>query len=324
MKMPPNKFYSLRFLAMVSLLAISCEEDRIAKNNIELQSGEPMVINGRMTFQSKSQFLNTIRHINELSQAEQKNWISRYDFKPLVNLIDTASSSEFSMKRLPNSYQMVLNQAAEVEIGDTILWYTPDGTILHFPKHNQQSLFNAKRGDTNGVKKSSFVVRPQADLYDSEGRVLVQELDARYQFEFQPNYDDPKRKFVHELYVFWDSNNYYSELYLRIKMERWGKINAFKRGWKPCADHRDISWSFTYNAYLVWGTRNGAVPTTYYGSKYDSYYGTSDQNIYIGSDYLTYSEVDKSWSVEISGTIFQHVPNDSPSNAYTTTGYPLW
>ncbi len=311
---------NLFILCTLSFL-ISCNSDfdKVTRNT-DQQLSEVKVINGRLSFPSTSSFFSTLIKLDRMNEGQLREWSKSYKFASLKNSIDTITADSISMKRFPNSHQMVLNENGEVLIGDTIVWYHGNGKKYFFPHSNEDELTRIKKGgkcDMIGafVISNSTSIKSRSNSTDKFW--LNTGVDARWQKQF--NSYKGLRKYVNEIYQAWDGN--YGVLYLRIKLEWWG---ASSHDWHPAGETRTISYSVTYNVYLVWGTANyNGAPLTYYGSYNDSYQGSQDKVLYLASDYLTYNSV-KTWYVDISGSISQSMQYDYSSNAWTCVGYPLW
>ena len=230
---------------------------------------------------------------------------------------------------LTTTTPIVLNKDGEVLIGDTLVWYARNGK-KHFILNKDESELNRIRLDPSQSKlMASYTARPIKNSSKSgiQNRAPVHDLDARYQHEWNWRGDSNwRRKFVNELYVWWDASHYHSQIFIRIKDERWASIGWFQYDWRPTQDTRIIAYNLTASATLLGGHiyYYGGGPTewTYSGSNYMQ--TNSDYQIFIAQDNYIYQQYNDDWSIEVSGNIYQWLPNDYPYNAWEINGFPLW
>lgn len=140
-----------------------------------------------------------------------------------------------------------------------------------------------------------------------------------------------RRKFVHELYAFYDNvlgtpygYTFRSILYLRIKLEWLGK-----KGWKTAGDQRDITYNINYSLKFYFSPYIVATPPGYHTGTLatsSTIRKTSqlDLVIYQTSGHHDNGYPNPLWDVEINGSIYQKITSDLAGKGWTNSGYPLW
>ena len=93
--------------------------------------------------------------------------------------------------------------------------------------------------------------------------------------------------------------------------------------WVDTQDHRiiayNLTWKATFNGQAC--PTHGAYEWTGSASNYLDRY--SNTQVFLARDYFACGP-DDSWNVEVSGNIYQWLPNDYPEHEYEVVGYPLW
>ncbi|MFL5349108.1 MAG: hypothetical protein ACJ8AT_30275 [Hyalangium sp.] len=332
------------------LSVLGCNADHDLENE---DVSKVSIKNGRLVFENDEAFHETIAHLDKMDERELEAWEARLKiesyqerFKTLGrnNEAGELSAADEEFFKFPVSYRTVINVNGEVQVGDSILWYD-NGNIYSVPSNDEALLQRIKENPSLATPKGKYSIARLSEgvLGDSEvksgqrvGIDMLGGLDARHQYEFY-QYGDTgsKRKYVHELFsytqVTWypDGYSYNSNLYLRIKLEWRGRSS-----WKPAGETRNIKYSLDSSAVLC----NMHVPPVTSQSQCGFLY----TNSYITGDFVRSSDLDvlmgtassyqytntgggnPYWSVEVSGSIYQHVQGDWPSNAWSNYGYPLW
>lgn len=331
-------------LLLAAITLYSCKKEQsdsvsTSKENEKISEVQnPVVENSRMVFSSHDAFYKFVDAIdnNDPAIGEKlrriQGFTSLYDRIKSYDLSENelpASLNNYLEFGLPESFQRVLNADGEVIIGDQLVWYY-NSYKYYINKAESGKLQVVKENpDVTDVRKTKVgkELAPVNIKSTDQARVwmgLTNGPDARHQREFwQYAPAAGNRKYVHEIQAYTDTYfdgvfyQWNSRVILRIKMEWRGKR------WQPAGETRQISYNLT-SSNVFYGPPFGyLIPanTTFTGNVTQS--GDVSRMVAQAAGSGTFGS-GNGWSIELSGTIYQHVVGDVQSNEWYNTGYPLW
>src|SRR5690606_29867541 len=251
----PRSLCIIFCIIVIMLTGIRCSETFNDTRLPALGLPDVRIIDGRMALENSSSFFDLISSISEMQEPDLAEWVRRKNFPSLFESVDTLNVDSLSLKRLPFSYQAVLNKDGEVLIGDTIVWYSPTGIKHYIPNSDNHALSEIKQGQRKSEITQTYAITripTESNRMNGSGRFGFNgEIDARWQHEFcyQNRYIvvlgqeicTARRKYVNELYNFVDGS--WHTLYLRIKLEWYGNHS---HQWQVAGENRIISYNFSY------------------------------------------------------------------------------
>lgn len=315
---------NLSFALLLILLFTNCSNPSPVSNE-EIKT-EIEIEPNRIIFKNFDEFNNLINKLENLNIDELESWIIENNKNSLYFSLkedqDTDSKNNF-LNNLPNSYKAVFNENFEIIISDKIVLLNK-GKLFSFEIENYTSStqLDLDNMEPVGNIQISFLDSEEADNRLMRTNIGQNQLEARYQYEFNGNYyydcsgnyryTGARLKYVHELMTVQTTFGYaaYSKLYLRVKLEWRGR-----RRWKAAGEPRD----FTVNINLT-GTylafNNGLVIDTFgSNSYYQTFTCSGDQTILLkSSDSYGLQGGAPIWSVETSGSISHKLHNSSITN----------
>ncbi|HTN05950.1 hypothetical protein [Agriterribacter sp.] len=329
-------------ILLITILVASCKKE--TSSSFENETLTPNIKNGRLVFNTPAEFDSYTGDLYD------KNVKLPSGFNSLQQTLDetysTKEGKEVSTEikdlldfYFPPSYLAILNNKGEVRIGDEIVWYH-GGKKYYIPIEKEISLEKIKLSPEKIEKFSiagSKVIEVKDEKPDFSGsrRLYITPsggLDARHQHEFNQVYPPSggARKYVHEIRTFFDSYwispsvyiwNAYISLY--IKME-WKNS---KGKWKPAGETRDVSVNISGQATINTPGQGGYAIGPLI---------QQNNSLQVNSDYIIplahfngsgTLPSNAQWSLDLTGTIYQHVVGDISQNAWYNTGTlqsPLW
>ncbi len=337
-------FVRIAVVLLTAITLFSCKKEKLDSVAAAKEKGKipeiqnPVVENNRMVFSSHDAFYKFVDAIDNNDPAVSEKLERLQGFTSLYNRIKTYDLSEEELPAslnsylefgLPESFQRVLNAEGEVIIGDQLVWY--NNSYKYFiNKAESGKLQSIKENpDASDVRKTKVgkELTPVNFKNADQARVwmgLANGPDARHQREFWQNAPSAgNRKYVHEIQAYTDSYfdrifyQWNSRVILRIKMEWRGKK------WKPAGETRQISYNLT-SSNVFYGPPFGyLIPanTTFTDNVTQS--GDVSRMVAQAAGSGTFGS-GSGWSIELSGTIYQHVVGDVQSNEWYNTGNPLW
>lgn len=308
-------------LVIVALISQSCSEIEPFVGSVESTS-DMKVVNDRLSFASTKSYFETLAKVNEMTPDELSSFCQGKKFNSLLNLVDTVTEDSLNLKRLPTSYQVILNRNGEVIIGDTIVWYAPNGTKHFVPNLDEHELAKIRAGSlVSEITGTYSVNRVLAQAENSGGRTNTyiwtapgangpaQSIIHPFTYLNSPS----QYKYVNELWNTIDGNTY--TLFVVVKLEWKGTK------WRVASEPRYASVSLTGSVQLYAGG-DGQFGSTYI-SKNLTYNNLSGPWwIALKADNLVYSS-GTYWTITLSGNIYQIVIADVNS-AWTCQGNPIW
>lgn len=260
------------------------------------------------------------------------------DFLKASNDIESDDLKEFCSTNIPNSYILAENNYMSDDLYESmdkseLAYFNPDGYVLindsiYFLSNNSvykvgldqqdkiEKIRNNKLNADPIIIYSLTFITP--DILKSTS-IGSGGLDARHQKEFNQKYYYAKkveglRKYVHEIYCqttrrylgpgVWLAN---SKVYLRVKLEYKGS-----GGWKSAGEDREIKVHVGYTCHLG----NTAIDISDYLNEDIS---KSNDKTFKLVDFSGPVYTDVNWMVTMSGTIYQKVIGDIPSNGWTNS-----
>jgi hypothetical protein len=348
--------HALPFIGFTIMCAIftSCKKNDL-ENQPAIVKTDPSIrsVNGRLAFENTATFYKIMEQLDKSSAGEINEFEQMYQhasFRTTINNVAedyTFTEDELSLRKLPQGLQTMLNKAGEVQIGDSIVWYNKN--VKHYvAAADEAALQNVKQHPTDATVRGGYGLRfdmpvNQDIVGGNENDPLPSSVglsngtDARHQKQFWQNSPAAGwRKFVHEVGAFTDyyyqSSNicgqptyyYYTGCYLYIKMEWKGCCN-----WKPAGENREINYNLTCSGNSSVARGCGIVDYLgFYTTPSGSTVQNSQLNLTLGtSSGFTVSNPSYYpiyWSLNVEGSIYQHVVGDSQYNEWYNIGYPLW
>jgi hypothetical protein len=306
--------------------------------------------NGRLVFKDNDAFYKTMEYLDKSGETARADFQEQYGFtsfgKAIQNEPDTYDHTpdENTLMNMPPAIQTLLNRDAEVQVGDDIVWYN-NGTKYYVPETDAAQLEQIKQNPALADKKSSYFLeynKPKNNATSDNGGItpnwiyLNNGADARHQLQFWQNAPAAGwRKYVHGVssytdYYYVASNTcgqptyqYYTACYLDIKMEWKGSK------WRPAGETRQITCNLTCQGSTTVARGCGIVDYPgFYITPVISTTSNTTYTITMGS-YFGYTVSNSAyypigWSINVEGTIYQHVVGDVLSNQWYNTGFPLW
>lgn len=295
---------------LIGFAIFSCSKEKEEINNQ----------NDRLLFENMQEFNDKYLILSKINSKEELNfWAQSKNHSNLLY------SSDSLIENYSDALKTILNKDAEFELNDTIIWFN-NGNLYAFSKNDEPNLISLKKHPEKCKKIGSVNLNTIGESKLKSTNIGLGKLDARNQFQFTQQYYQPcggtrralsgTRKYVHEIYD--ESYAYnpgpviYSYLHLRIKLEYKGS-----KGWKAAGEQREISVnvSGSANLYPSGAGGNFKIP-------YTSYDCSGNKDFVIMSVVGSYPWT-PSWTVSMTGTIFQHVKGDNSSNAWSNIGI-LW
>lgn len=330
--MKKHNIAGLSLLTSLFLTFTACKKDAVPTAPVpDVQENSVSVENGRLAFKTADDFYKYIDAVKPEASGKA-GFHSLYAAfneaygKPGIEPRLSPTLSDLTKFKFPASFLATLNEKGEVKIGDEIIWYH-NGAKYFIPSGKANEIESLKR-TPEAIEKSLPVASAKLNARTTLG---IDALDARHQREFwqvSSQWGEGWRKFVHEIDTYRDPyyqpfpgiTGFNAYVYLRIKMEWKGCCD-----WNPAGETRDvqinISGSATiqgttspYGSYTTGPTFNHNISTT-----------TSQNYEVLLAKYVGLGTVDSgSWQVDVNGSIYQYVQQDSPANAWTNSGIPLW
>lgn len=115
---------SLYYSTLLLLLLLSCKKD----NNNKSESQES-TISSRSVFKDLNEFITTAKKIEQMKDNDLMSWEDRNNKASLRSVLYSKpidyefTEEEYKLLDFPKSYLSILNKDAEVQIGDSIIWY---------------------------------------------------------------------------------------------------------------------------------------------------------------------------------------------------------
>jgi hypothetical protein len=332
-----HRYSPILFLCSVLLLG-ACK-----KNNDAPPSSAPQE---RLVFKDVKDFYQTLDQLDKMSPEKKEQWEKdhqHYSFRKFIASLNkgaTLSKSQENLLSLPTSYQILLNEEGEIQVGDTIVWYN-QGSKYYVAANDAAALQKIKKNPSLAVSTTKYSVTPIVKLGTPRTETIgfgLNDLNANYQKEFYAQAPAAGcRKYVHELKSFldgWQEYNdpfcgyivtYYSRLYMSLKLE-WKTCS--RTSWNPAGEARTLRWTLNKNIYLrgvrpPCGTVQANIPFT--GTEQSSTgNATSNVDILLASHGGNSSSDDIYWEVSLSGSIYHHVNGDIQSNEWNHIGQPFF
>ncbi len=355
-KQTTRAIHLLAGLLATSTLFFSCKKNEIT--TAPLQAAEPAVrtANGRLVFENTTAFYKVMEKMDRASANDRDAFENRHKFTSFRSVAnhtgddDALTENETDLRRLPPGIQTLLNANGEVQVGDTIIWYNKN--VKHYiPNADENRLQQVKQDPSSSSLRGSYTLTltaPRSQLVQNgvtggmntptaEYIYLSNNTDARHQREFYQYYPaGGTRKYVHEVGVYTDYSyiapntcgqatyNYYTGCYLYIKLEWKGR-----HGWNTAGETREINYDLSCSGNATVARGCGIVD---YLGFFSAPVGSAVQNSNLTLVLVTRSGLTVNsptyfsigWSLNVSGTIYQHVQGDLSSNEWYNTAYPLW
>jgi hypothetical protein len=278
----------------------------------------------RLSFKDQAEFNDTYLMLSKMDAEELNAWAANKNHKTLLN------STDLSVADYSDALKTILNEDSEYELGGSIIWFN-NGQLYAFAKDKASNLKALKQNPDKSSIIGNIRVQKIDDSKLKSVNIGLGNGDARNQFQFTQQYYQPcggtrnalsgVRKYVHEIYDESIASNpgpvYYSYLHLRIKMEYQGHNWLGKHVWRAAGEQREIRVNVSGSANMYPSGVGGGfnIPNV-------SYDCSGDKDFLIMQVTGAYPAT-PSWTVSMSGTIYQHVKGDNASNAWTNTG-TLW
>ncbi len=299
---------------VLTLIALSCTDDELVSTRSE---SEIKVEGSRLSFPSTKSYFETILKVRYMTPDQFSEFTKKYQFASLHSLDDDVSPETEHLKRLSPAYQVILNKNGEVLIGDTIVWYAPEGTKHLIPNRDEEELSKIRKGLIPGkiTEKYSQTLVATKEVDAPEGRIFwsnpgnqVAYLPLTYQYEFLSN--GKKFKYVHELWNAIDGNWY--RLDLVVKLEWRGASQ-----WKTALEARFVNLSINGYAIFTPGTNlNPSITININQTQVNTLWISIKDIQRSGSGTPT-------WEIELAGFIAQTLTTN-PNTAWNNERYPLW
>jgi hypothetical protein len=295
---------------ILGILILSCSKEKAPET----------IQNDRLQFRNMQEFNDTYVMLSKMSSKEElQSWA---DAKKHSNLLN---SDDSSIEQYSDVLKTILNKDSEYELDNSIIWFN-NGQLYAFSKSDEPKLKSLKSNTSNLHKVGSVNLSGIDNVNLKSINLGLGRLDARNQKQFTQQYYQPcggtlkalsgNRKYVHEIYD--ESYAYdpgpviYSYLHLRIKLEWKGS-----GGWKAAGEQREIRVNVSGTANMYPSGVGGAfnIPNYFYDCS-----GNLDFVIMSVTGAYPYTP---SWTVSMSGSIYQKVKGDVAANAWTNSGI-LW
>ena len=259
--------------------------------------------NGRLVFKDASVLRNTMVALADMSSEEKQAFESRfenYNSWRKYNDDNAGNDNVFPLyfqadsSSLPSFFTALINTKREYQIGKTIT-YLEDGKTFEIPEHEENSL------KQEGWFKASTLGNFQTNS-------LRTVADGKYQYQYLHN--GAAYKQVFEVASVEVSGG--SILYLRQKLEYWGRINRFWRGWKKAGEVR------TMNMIGISGTSGHQAGVRPYSPvSFQSRTITSDNELLLNST----SGNAQFWRYNISVNFMEMFVPSHGQQAYLSSGW---
>lgn len=295
------------FFLLLTMIAFSCSEDELS---IESVSGD------RFSFTSMEEFHDMYIMLTEFeSKEELQYWAKTKNHSTLLN------STDNTVEFYSNALKTILNKDSEFELGEKIVWFNK-GHLYAIPKRDEARLNDLKENpelyEEIGEIKLQFIAPSglkTADLDLNENYVIgLKQFTQKYKSLYcQAKVEQvASRIYLHylvdESFIiaegYGGTPDYWrSSLFLRVQFKTGSMTTAYAR--------RDISVNVSGTAYLM-----GTTLQTNYSINKNYNCRPGDVELLVasfdyGMNYIPY------WKVSMSGSIYQKVVEDLPSNAWT-------
>ncbi len=347
------KTAQLRLMAFfaITVFVASCKKNELQAPEATASGTDQIRTNhGRLVFASTAAFYTAMNKLDRCNAAQLADFEKGKAYTSFSNAFAlTGEDTELpvatrQLLKLPPGIRSLLNANAEIQIGDTIIWYN-NGIKYYIPGASEAELQRIKVHPEQARLKAMYEIKTapvrlntnDQDITAPASIYLSNSADARHQYEFwQQAPAAGWRKYVHEVAAYTDyayvapntcgqaTYWYNTGCYLYIKLEWKGR-----RGWNPAGESRNISYNLTCSGssasprgcgivdYL--GFYTTPVGSTTQSSNLTLVLGTAGGYTVSSSGYYPIG-----WTLSVEGSISQNVVGDVPSNAWTNTGYPLW
>lgn len=295
---------------LIGLIALSCtkeEQNSLVNDKID-------IVSDRLSFKDMQEFNETYSSLAYIDTKEELlYWANSKNHSTLLD------SSDSLIVNYSDALKTLLNKDSEFELGDSIIRLS-NGNLYASPKDVYSK---DKQREGNIIGKITL-----QNINESNTRAVnigLNGINARNQKEFNQKYYQPcggasrtlsgLRKYIHEIYserISYGGPVVRTRLFLRIKLEYKGSS-----GWKPASEQRDISYNISGTAYLY---PSGAGNPFNLTNNLDCFSGNKDVLI---SDIIGSYPYEPTWTVSMTGTIYQHIKGDISSNAWSNNG-DLW
>lgn len=301
---------SILFLFLV-VITLSCSKEDNKDNGLK---------NDRLLFENTKEFNDTYLMLSEITSKEElQYWAQTKSHSTLLYSNDTV------IDLYSDVLKTILNKDAEYELGDSIIWFN-NGKLYAFAKDEQANMSSLKKTPNKCKLIGSVGLRKIENSKLKSVNIGLNGGDARNQKQFTQQYYQPcgstlkavsgNRKYVHEIYdesyAYYPGPVIYSYLHLRVKLEWKGS-----GGWKAAGEQREIRINVSGSANMYPSGVGGAYRIP------DKFYDCSGNVDIVFMSVVGAYPWTPSWTVSMSGTIYQKVKGDLVSNAYTNSGI-LW
>ena len=240
-----SQFYHyLTFCVMVLLASCQNPKDEIlpqevksgkttetSQNSFRTIGDSIIQKNGRLVFKDANVFGNTMIALSNMSSEEKQTFESRfesysswrkYNEDRLNN--ENAFPLYFDTKvtSLPDFFTAVVNSKREYQVGSVII-YLEEGETFEIPENQENNL------KQEGWFKASTLANFQTNSLRTEG-------DGRYQYQYWRG--NTEYKHVFEVARFEASG--FSALYIKQKLEYWGRVSWFRKDWRAAGEVRTM------------------------------------------------------------------------------------
>jgi hypothetical protein len=322
-------------LLFVITFSVSCskkaEDVAVKPNSIAL----PDIKNGRLSFASSADFSQYLRKLSQEKQEDLEKLTTDSKFVSLYKTLNAYAGKDETLTPelealntldLPNFLSTVLNQHGEVQIGDSISWFSNNKQFFIHQK-DAGRLEDLKRNP--GIDTRSLPAYAEKISHSRQVHIELSGIsdagnigDGKWQHEFVAQYPNSgNRKYVVEMVGFIVSNDRY--LRMRIKLEWKGSGS-----WKPAGESRSISVAITSYANFISNNLTGVYLV---GPNQSFNFSSTTSSILElpiaafdvtgGINYSSY------WALTLYGTITMQIVGDVPANIWTLSGdssNPLW
>jgi hypothetical protein len=339
----PLTFITASALSLVFLA--SCKKnDGFVPVTSSNSSSDVTTRQGRLVFANTAAFYAKMNQLDRFTDAQLAAFEKGKAYTSFNSAYGNAGddaelpAATRELVKLPPGIRTLLNANAEVQIGDTIIWYHA-GVKHYIPNADEANLQRIKANPEQSrikamyeLKTAPIALSGEQDVTNPATIYLSNSADARHQFEFWQQFPAAGwRKYVHEVAAYTDMSYvapntcgqatyfYNTGCYLYIKMEWKGR-----RGWNPAGESRNISYNLTCSGSSTSARGCGIIDYLgFYVTPSGSETRNSNLTLVLGGA-SGYTVAGIGWALSVEGSISQHVVGDVASNAWTNTGFPLW
>jgi hypothetical protein len=270
---------------------------------------------GRLHFNTNENFTDFQNKLT--SDAKLSEQIAKAKgLQTLQSVIENSQNGVYK-NLLPQSYQQILNDNAEVEIGEDLIWYSTKGEAFVVDKRNLKNLEAIKSGAISHKNKYKYgfdiIKIEQVQKPNGRTDLLLGTGDDQFNHVKQFTAVTPQagqRRYVHQFKTFYGGPN--TQLVLYLNLEWRGCCN-----WQNSSQERLLSYNLNVGGYFEWyeGNIRRQTPFSKYLSGFE--YLTYNKGILIAN--ISGSDYRGGWHFTVDGNIYHIINGDVANNGWNDT-----